>query len=149
MDTFEAFQISATIHRGLRVILKNSFIHTEANEDTVLRAQSAPPAMTRASLAEKSVSTEFADKTTLMIRNIPTRFTQESLLELFSCEFPLCHVDFFYLPMDFKSGKNLGYCFVNFVSSAQMCVFMSQFQTRKLSGNSDKLLSITLAKIQG
>ena len=40
-------------------------------------------------------------RTTLMVRNIPNRYTQEMLLELFYKNHKK-KIDFFYLPIDFK-----------------------------------------------
>ena len=157
METMEAFRLSATIHRGFRLILKNSFIHAEQddvyplNADPRCRSHSAPAPERRSSLAEpvSKIPSEFRGKTTVMIRNIPTRFTQESLLWVICDEFSESCMDFFYLPIDFKTGKNLGYCFINFTNSEFLMSFMRLFESRKLNANSEKLLSVSLAKIQG
>ena len=71
------------------------------------------------------------------------------MLECIGGAFDICQIDFYYLPIDFKSGKNLGYAFVNFVSPAALSEFVSLFEQKSLTPTSSKVLSITLAKIQG
>ncbi|GAV74151.1 RRM_2 domain-containing protein [Cephalotus follicularis] len=67
------------------------------------------------------------DDTTVMIKNIPNKYSREQLLEFLDnhCtkendeiandqESNVSAFDFLYLPMDFDSGMNKGYAFVNF-----------------------------------
>jgi len=51
--------------------------------------------------------------TTIMLRNLPNRYSQQLLLELLDNQGFQCKYDFVYLPMDFRNGVNLGYAFVN------------------------------------
>ena len=53
-------------------------------------------------------------KTTLMIRNIPNKYTQDLMLERVDRHF-VKQYDFFYLPIDFKNKCNVGYAFINCV----------------------------------
>jgi len=67
-------------------------------------------------------------ETTVMLRNIPNRYTQGMLLSLLDeHNFKSCY-DFVYLPMDFRNGVNLGYAFVNLASNEESLRVMSQFQ---------------------
>eukprot|EP00913_Durusdinium_trenchii_P008493 g7975.t1 len=54
--------------------------------------------------------------TTVMMRNLPNKYTQQMLLgELRDAGFHMQEdFDFFYLPMDHSNCANLGYCFINF-----------------------------------
>jgi len=57
-------------------------------------------------------------RTTLMIKNIPNKYTQKMLLAAVDEQFKGTY-DFFYLPIDFKNKCNVGYAFINMV---QVCV---------------------------
>ena len=148
MEGFAFLSIPQTIHNGLRVLLKNSFIHTEQVTEALdvpgsasRRSHSAPPRVTSCEAR--------SGPTTLMVRNIPTKFTQGSLLENVKASYDTALIDFFYLPIDFKSYKNLGYAFINFVSHEALCLFNDQFTNKRLSPNSGKMLALSAAKIQG
>lgn len=54
--------------------------------------------------------------TTVMLRNIPNRYTQSLLVQLLDESNFRSLYDFVYLPMDFRNGVNLGYAFVNFLA---------------------------------
>lgn len=90
--------------------------------------------------------------TTLMIRNLPNRYTQRELItELEGLGFTGAF-DFLYIPLDKGTMSNVGYAFVNFVepSWAEKC--MQVFQNyrfkrhRKVSG---KIAAVSPAHIQG
>ena len=53
-------------------------------------------------------------RTTVMIKNIPNKYTQKMLLQKIN-ETHKDQYDFFYLPIDFKNQCNVGYAFINFV----------------------------------
>jgi len=90
--------------------------------------------------------------TTLMIRNIPNRYTQRELItELEDLGFGGTF-DFLYLPLDKGTMANVGYAFVNFVehSWAERC--MASFQGycfRKHRRHSRKVAAVSVAHIQG
>lgn len=88
--------------------------------------------------------------TTLMVRNIPTRFTSVSFLRILDeCGFRNCF-DFFYLPMDFRTGKNMGYAFLNFSSTTYASAFCSLFHGRRLRmTTSTKVIEISPSRRQG
>lgn len=90
-------------------------------------------------------------RTSLMVRNIPNKYTQQMLLKEFT-EFD--HgpgiIDFFYLPIDFKNRCNRGYAFINFVDYHDILNFHRQYYGQHWrTFNSDKICDITYARIQG
>ncbi|CAD8145097.1 unnamed protein product [Paramecium octaurelia] len=88
-------------------------------------------------------------RTTLMIRNIPNKYTQPMLLENFDINHK-DNYDFFYLPIDFTNKCNVGYAFINFLGSKFIPKFFLEFHGKKWKlFNSDKICEITYARIQG
>lgn len=84
---------------------------------------------------------DITERTTVVLRNIPNKYTQQGLLELFEANgFTKDTLDFVYMPMDFRNKINLGYCFINFVSHANADGLMARFENFKQCGsNSTKL----------
>lgn len=66
--------------------------------------------------------------TTVMLRNIPNRYTQNTLLALIDETEFKGRYDFVYLPMDFRNGVNLGYAFVNLLVHEDALRLMEKFQ---------------------
>jgi len=66
--------------------------------------------------------------TTVMLRNIPNRYTQGMLMSLLDDQGFHGQYDFVYLPMDFRNGINLGYAFVNLLNHPHAMIFMQCFQ---------------------
>ena len=58
-------------------------------------------------------------KTTVMLRNIPNRYSQAGLLKEIDAAGFKGSYDFFYLPMDTKNRTNVGYAFINFLSTEE------------------------------
>merc|ERR1740138_1013689 len=52
-------------------------------------------------------------RTTVMLRNLPNNYTRDMLLEHIENKGFIGLIDFFYLPIDFRSHACLGYAFVN------------------------------------
>lgn len=89
------------------------------------------------------------NRTTLMIKNIPNKYSQKMLLAAVD-EHHKGLYDFFYLPIDFKNKCNVGYAFINFIHPQSIISFYNEFNNKKWEKfNSEKVCEITYARIQG
>ncbi|KAK9150820.1 hypothetical protein Syun_009129 [Stephania yunnanensis] len=88
-------------------------------------------------------------RTTLMIKNIPNKYTSKMLLAAID-ESHRGTYDFLYLPIDFKNKCNVGYAFINMVSPSHIIPFYQAFNGKKWEKfNSEKVASLAYARIQG
>ncbi|KAK9821128.1 hypothetical protein WJX81_004114 [Elliptochloris bilobata] len=88
-------------------------------------------------------------RTTVMIKNVPNKYTQRMLLDTFDRRFR-GEYDFFYLPIDYKNKCNLGYCFMNFMNAELTAECYEEFhQKRWEEFNSKKVAEVCYAKVQG
>lgn len=88
-------------------------------------------------------------RTTLMVRNIPNKYNQKMLLATIEDRHE-GKFDLLYLPIDFKNRCNVGYAFINFISTTDILPFYEEFNHKKWDRfNSDKVCEITYARIQG
>ncbi|XP_077252397.1 protein MEI2-like 2 isoform X2 [Tasmannia lanceolata] len=97
---------------------------------------------------DKIVSGEDS-KTTLMLKNIPNKYTSKMLLAAID-ENHRGTYDFLYLPIDFKNKCNVGYAFINMISPSHIIPFYQAFNGKKWEKfNSEKVASLAYARIQG
>lgn len=88
-------------------------------------------------------------RTTLMIKNIPNKYTSKMLLAAID-ERHRGTYDFIYLPIDFKNKCNVGYAFINMTDPCQIIPFYQAFNGKKWEKfNSEKVASLAYARIQG
>ncbi|KAK7282133.1 hypothetical protein RIF29_10701 [Crotalaria pallida] len=88
-------------------------------------------------------------RTTLMIKNIPNKYTSKMLLAAIDEQ---CRgtYDFLYLPIDFKNKCNVGYAFINMIDPGQIIPFHQAFHGKKWEKfNSEKVAVLAYARIQG
>ncbi|GAA97970.1 hypothetical protein E5Q_04650 [Mixia osmundae IAM 14324] len=89
------------------------------------------------------------NRTTVMIRNIPNKLTDLGLLDVLNESSPRSF-DFMYLRVDFQSGANTGYAFVNFCTVTSLLTFANtKLGTRWNRCNSDKVIQMSYANVQG
>ncbi|EAY76892.1 hypothetical protein OsI_04851 [Oryza sativa Indica Group] len=105
-------------------------------------------------------------RTTVMIRNIPNKYSQKLLLNMLdnhcilsnqqieaSCEDeaqPFSSYDFLYLPIDFNNKCNVGYGFVNLTSPEAAVRLYKAFHKQPWEVfNSRKICQVTYARVQG
>jgi RNA recognition motif-containing protein len=88
--------------------------------------------------------------TTVMIRNIPCKYTQEWLIEEISSGFT-DQFNFFYMPVARKSPGCLGYAFINFVNEEDASQFLVAFENYAFpkQPNSTKRATVAYAALQG
>ena len=88
-------------------------------------------------------------RTTLMIKNIPNKYTISSFLEEININFKNTY-DIFYLPIDYINKCNLGFAFINFVEPFHIILFYELYLGKKWKKfNSDKICELLYAKFQG
>ncbi len=87
-------------------------------------------------------------RTTLMIRNIPIKYTDEKLLEELE-EFK-GKFDCVYMPYDFEKGGNKGYAFINLIHPFHILLFHEKFQNKSWTYfESKKICELNCANFQG
>ena len=102
--------------------------------------------------AQENDDEEAQTLTTLMIKNIPVKFTQNDMIKLldgFKGKY-----NFFYLPMDLATKCNVGFAFVNMIHPLFILDFFLEFHCQKWSEtvpqcNSQKYCEIMYANMQG
>lgn len=88
-------------------------------------------------------------RTTIMIKNIPNKYSAKLLLATID-EYNKGTYDFFYLPIDFKNKCNVGYAFINMINPRQIIPIYQAFNGKKWEKfNSEKVALLTYARIQG
>lgn len=88
-------------------------------------------------------------RTTLMIKNIPNKYTISTFLDEINVEFQNKY-DIFYLPIDYGNKCNLGFAFINFVDPLHIINFYDMYRGKKWKRfNSEKICELVYAKIQG
>ena len=88
-------------------------------------------------------------RTTLMIKNIPNKYTLISFLDEINEYFKNTY-DIFYLPIDYINKCNLGFAFINFVEPFHIILFYELYRGKKWKKfNSDKICELLFAKFQG
>jgi len=87
-------------------------------------------------------------RTTIMIRNIPIKYTDNILNETFK-EFHGKY-DCLYMPYDHEKKGNKGYAFINFVNPLHILLFYEKFNGEKwVHFESSKICELNMAHFQG
>ncbi|GAV59784.1 RRM_1 domain-containing protein/RRM_2 domain-containing protein [Cephalotus follicularis] len=108
-------------------------------------------------------SNSFDTRTTVMIKNIPNKYSQKLLLNMLDnhcihCneqiadgdDQPMSSYDFVYLPIDFNNKCNVGYGFVNMTSAQATLRLYKAFHLQNWEVfNSRKICEVTYARVQG
>ncbi|PFH34336.1 RNA recognition motif 2 protein [Besnoitia besnoiti] len=87
--------------------------------------------------------------TTVMLRNIPNKYNRKQVMDEVDIKFKGKY-NFFYLPIDFVHGCNVGYCFINFVDTGTCQAFKQEFEGKRLNlFRSKKICTVTYGRVQG
>ena len=88
--------------------------------------------------------------TSVMLRNIHNEYSPKLLLEdILNAGFK-AKMDFFYMPVDMASSCNLGYCFLNFTTHANLIQFRDHFDGKRLPQfPTHKVCAVSIARVQG
>ena len=93
---------------------------------------------------------EWGNTTTVMMRNLPNKYTQRLLLSDVNEAGFIGTFDFLYLPIDTETNANKGYAFVNFSEPGFAWMFKQGFEGRRMPRfNSDKVVFVSAATLQG
>lgn len=91
-----------------------------------------------------------AGKTTVMVKNVPVKYTQRKLLREFLSAGFHGKMDFIYLPIDPRSRCSRGFAFCNFSSPEVTQEFFSTFHKKFLNSyDAEVPLEVAAAEIQG
>eukprot|EP00747_Dinoflagellata_sp_TGD_P147054 gnl/TRDRNA2_/TRDRNA2_176762_c0_seq3.p1 gnl/TRDRNA2_/TRDRNA2_176762_c0~~gnl/TRDRNA2_/TRDRNA2_176762_c0_seq3.p1 ORF type:complete len:361 (-),score=62.59 gnl/TRDRNA2_/TRDRNA2_176762_c0_seq3:145-1227(-) len=127
----------------------------DTNQQPSELATSELDALSRVDTADYLVDPERAlagldARTTCMIRNIPSKYTERLLLKTFQQLGEGVKINFLYLPVNTPSGRNKGYCFVNFHTPNDVAMFYRAFHGSEWQKfNSEKICRVEYARIQG
>lgn len=105
---------------------------------------------------------EDGEETTVMIKNIPSKYTRDLLLDFLEEHCMLENAeeangeesthafDFLYLPIDFRTELNKGYAFVNFTKHEAAWKFLQTASEKKWKHfHSNKTCHVVAARLQG
>jgi hypothetical protein len=92
--------------------------------------------------AESSDSDCDSSGTTVVVRNIPNRFSHENLASVLDAQGFSGAYDLIYVPLDFSTGVSFGYAFVNLTCVDEAERFVASFDGFKWGGGSKKVCSV-------
>jgi len=88
-------------------------------------------------------------RTTLMIKNIPNKYSQVTLVETVN-QSHKGRYDFLYLPIDFRNQCSIGYAFINLRTKQDVLSFYQAYHEKRWAYyQSKKVCQVTYARIQG
>jgi hypothetical protein len=88
--------------------------------------------------------------TTMMLKNIPCRKSQEEVMAHIDKKGFAHRYDFFYLPRDVKFRANLGYAFINFITPEDAAAFQNEMNGYRFANSgSSKACAAVPAHVQG
>jgi hypothetical protein len=121
-----------------------------ASYDMPIPYPTPPPATGQRSGVRVTPPPEWEGITTVMMRNLPNKYSQQMLLQEINEAGFQATFDFMYLPIDPDTKANRGYAFFNFIDPSFSWMFKMYFEGRKIGCfNSSKVVSVSAATLQG
>jgi len=129
----------------------SSGVYLGSTSSPVTRGRFASDSVTSSPAVLRPVSPASGPKTTVMLRNVPYAECQLGVLEMIRSKGFDGRFDFFYAPLDFHSGNNLWYAFVNLPKQEDVAEFFRIFDGLRVDkeGWSQKVLQVCWARVQG
>ena len=149
-STLEQMESSKAEDIGMNLRKKENFFYEEKeNQSPGSLLKKGSENLMKFVIDVKSFWDNHDFRTTLMIKNIPNKYTQTMLLESINKNHSYTF-DFMYLPIDFKNKCNVGYAFINFIDCRYIPSFYKEFDCKKWEKfNSEKICALSYARIQG
>lgn len=98
-------------------------------------------------ISTEKISNNEDKRTTILIQNLPTSMTKESLLEKLT---DVGNINFLYLPYDRNNKKNFGFVYINFINYKNVIKAYSKFNGVFFEDYNMKIpLSVTYSRVQG
>ncbi|KAG8992661.1 hypothetical protein FRB90_000936 [Tulasnella sp. 427] len=112
-------------------------------------SQTRDPPSPRNTVDIDKIANGMDTRTTIMIKNVPSRMTLTDM-EAFINKICEREYDFLYLRMDFVTGNNVGYAFVNFIEVSSLLKFLQTYLGKRWNlYSSDKVMYAAYATYQG
>ncbi|KAG8944255.1 hypothetical protein FRC04_002051 [Tulasnella sp. 424] len=112
-------------------------------------SQTRDPPSPRNTVDLDKIASGMDTRTTIMIKNVPSRMTLSDM-EAFINKVCEREYDFLYLRMDFVTGNNVGYAFVNFIEVSSLLKFLQTYLGKRWNlYSSDKVMYAAYATYQG
>ncbi|KAF2114989.1 RNA recognition motif 2-domain-containing protein, partial [Lophiotrema nucula] len=123
------------------------FLRTEVQERAII--PSRHPADQHNRVTAPRILDGNDTRTTVMLRNIPNKLDWMALKQILD-RYCFGLYDFIYLRIDFSSGNNVGYAFINFINTNGVLAILDKLDGKTWDGwRSGKAAEVSYATIQG
>jgi hypothetical protein len=130
-------------------IIRNQILNTILQDNNLNCNQNKPSSEEENMISIYKILQRLDMRTTIMIRNIPNKYSMTCFLEEVDKDFNGKY-DIFNLPLDYKNNCNLGFAFINFIDPMYIIMFYELYKGKKWTKfKSDKICELAYAKIQG
>jgi hypothetical protein len=126
-----------------------SVVSDESNDDLKSTEKTLPPWKKLTEYVAENKTEDPSQYTTVLLRNIPTRYVTSWLIEEIQATGNRCN--FVHMPMAKKFDINLGYAFINFMTPAEALNFIDCFEGHQFAKQprSTKRAAVEFSSLQG